>query len=343
MSRRVRTLLLGGVLFLVLLIVAVALPVPYVVLGPGPTINTLGSYGSEKVLVITGRAENAVAGHLNLTTVSVSTGNVSVFQAISGWLAGDRVVVPRETIYPPGQTQEQVQQQDAEQFSDSQTSAEGAAFCELTYPHYFGVLGTSSTMRPADALKTGDRLVSLDGRSVDTTAKLQAVLPTLTPGSSAAVVVVRRGVSTPVTLTLQPPAPGGKGARIGISVADTCFPPTFDVKIGLNSDIGGPSAGMMFALGIIEKVGSEDLTGGRFIAGTGTIDLAGKVGAIGGIQLKMIAARRAGATVFLAPASNCTDVRGHIPKGLTVAQVSTLHQAVQTLEAVKAGQAVTPC
>lgn len=342
MSRRVRTLLIGGVLFIVLALVAVALPVPYVVLGPGPTINTLGSYGSEKVLVITGTKVNTVSGHLNLTTVSVSTGRLSAFQALSGWLAGDRVVVPRETIYPPGQSQQQVQQQDAEQFSGSQTSAEGAAFCQLKFPRYFGVLGTSNLVKPAGALKVGDRLISLDGKAVDTAAALQAELVTLSPGRPATVVVKRGTAVTPVQVTLQKPASGSKGARIGISVADTCFAP-FEVKIGLNDDIGGPSAGMMFALGILDVVGPTDLTGGRFIAGTGTIDLTGNVGAIGGIQLKMIAARRAGATVFLAPAGNCADVRGNIPKGLTVAKVSTLNQAVEVLASVKAGQPVTSC
>lgn len=342
MSRRVRTLLIGGILFIVLALVAVALPVPYVVLGPGPTINTLGSYGSERVLVISGKKPNAVTGHLNLTTVSVSTGRISAFEALSGWLAGDRVVVPRETIYPPGQSQQQVQQQDAEQFSDSQTSAQGAAFCQLKYPRYFGVLGVSNLLKPAGALKLGDRLTSLDGKAVDTATALQAVLATLTPGRPATVVVTRASVVTTVHVTLQKPAPGSKGARIGISVADTCFAP-YDVKIGLNDDIGGPSAGMMFALGILDEVGPTDLTGGRFIAGTGTIDLTGNVGAIGGIQLKMIAARRAGATLFLAPAANCADVRGNIPKGLTVAKVSTLSQALQVLASVKAGHPVTSC
>jgi len=345
MSRRVRTLLVGGVLFVILALVAVALPVPYVVLGPGPTINTLGAYGSEQVIVITGRNSNVVSGHLNLTTVSVSTGRLSVLQAINGWLAGDRVVVPRETIYPPGRTQEQVQQQEAAlAFGMPMGPIELADTVGLDICLAVGkMLGTSDAVKPAGALKIGDQLVSLGAQAIDTSERLQAVLATATPGRTADVVVVRRGVRTPVRVTLLSPAAGGKGARIGISVADTCFAPSFDVKIGLNDAIGGPSAGMMFALGIIEKVGAEDLTGGRFIAGTGTIALDGTVGPIGGIQLKMIAARRAGATVFLAPAGNCADVRGNVPKGLTVAKVATLHQAVRTLESVKTGQSVGSC
>jgi PDZ domain-containing protein len=342
-SRRVRTLVIGGVLFLVLAIVALILPVPYVILGPGPTINTLGSYGTQQVITISGKKANKTTGHLNLTTVSISTGRISVFQALEGWLAGDQVVVPRETIYPPGQSVQQVAQQDSEDFSDSQDNAEGAAFCALKYPSYFGVLGVATDMKPAGALKIGDRLETIDGRSITTSAKLQAVLATLTPGAKATVVVARDGVSTPVSLTLLQPATGHKGARMGIVVADTCYAPNFSVKIGLNDDIGGPSAGMMFALGIIQELGSQDLTGGRFIAGTGTIDLDGSVGPIGGIQLKMIAARRAGATLFLAPAGNCSDVRGNIPKGLTVAKVSKLSGALTVLSETKAGQTVPGC
>ncbi|MDQ6938186.1 MAG: PDZ domain-containing protein [Actinomycetota bacterium] len=342
MSRRVRTLVVGGVLFLVMAVLAISLPVPYVILSPGPTINTLGSYGGQKIIVLNGRTENGTHGNLNLTTVSISTGRVSVLQAISGWLAGDQVVVPRETIYPPGRSEKQVAQQDATDFTDSQTSAEGAAFCELRYPRYFGVIGTSPDMSPAGALKYGDKLLSLNGAPITDQKSLLATLAGQKPGSSGAVVVQRKGTPTTVNLTLLAPASGRTGARIGVAVADTCFA-GFGVSLGLNDAIGGPSAGMMFALGIIDKVGADDLTGGRFVAGTGTIDLDGKVGPIGGIQLKMIAARRAGATVFLAPEGNCSDVRGNVPKGLTVAKVSTLHQAVQALDAVKAGTALTGC
>ena len=110
-----------------------------------------------------------------------------------------------------------------------------------------------------------------------------------------------------------------------------------------SSDLGGPSAGMMFALGIIDKLTPMNLTGGRFIAGTGEITPSGQVQAIGGIQQKMVGARNAGATIFLAPASNCSDVRGAVPAGLRVVKVSTLNQAVTDLEAVEAGRPVPSC
>jgi PDZ domain-containing protein len=99
----------------------------------------------------------------------------------------------------------------------------------------------------------------------------------------------------------------------------------------------------MFALGIIDKLTTLDLTGGKFIAGTGEIEPSGQVDAIGGIQQKMVAARQAGATVFLAPAANCPDTKGAIPSGLRVVKVSTLDQAVTYLEALKANRAVPSC
>jgi PDZ domain-containing protein len=134
----------------------------------------------------------------------------------------------------------------------------------------------------------------------------------------------------------------GTGGRIGITVSPGCFAP-FEVDLGLANQIGGPSAGLMFALGIIDKVGPANLTSGRFIAGTGEIRPDGTVAPIGGIQLKMIAARRAGATIFLAPSDNCNDVSGAIPRGLSVVKVSNLHQAVQDLGALQKGQAVPHC
>ena len=108
-------------------------------------------------------------------------------------------------------------------------------------------------------------------------------------------------------------------------------------------DIGGPSAGMMFALGIIDKLTGLNLTGGRFIAGTGEITQSGQVEPIGGIQQKMVGARDAGATVFLTPASNCSDTTGAVPAGLRLVKVSTLSQAVTYLEDIKAGKPVPSC
>ncbi|MBN9620298.1 MAG: PDZ domain-containing protein, partial [Actinobacteria bacterium] len=138
---------------------------------------------------------------------------------------------------------------------------------------------------------------------------------------------------------------GGKGGRLDISVNDTCLAP-FPLTINLQ-DVGGPSAGLMFALGIIDKVGPYDLTKGQYIAGTGELDPSdpakGTVEPIGGIALKMIAARNAGATVFLAPAGNCDTVRSATPSGLKVVKVSTVSDAVQDLLKLQRNEPVPSC
>jgi PDZ domain-containing protein len=341
-SRRARTLLISGVLFVVLFVLALTLPVPYVVLSPGPTYNTLGNDSSGRtIIVINGKDTNQTSGHLNMTTVSVSTGSISVFQAVYGWLASDEVVVPKSAVYPPGQSEQQVQQQDTRDFAESQDSAVAAASCELGYPKKFGVEEVAG-QTSADKLRPADVLLTLDGKSIDTQTKLIAALAAKQPGDTVHIALTRAGKPQTATVTLGKPLPGRSGGSLGINVGDVCAPP-FSVDLGLGNQIGGPSAGLMFALGIMDKVGPVDLTKGMFIAGTGTIDPDGTVGPIGGIQLKMIAARRAGATVFLAPAGNCADVRGATPSGLKVVKVQKLHDAVQDLLALQAGQAVPGC
>lgn len=346
MSRRVRTLIPGVVILAILVVLAATLPVPYVVLSPGPTLNTLGTYqttgGDQQIIAIKGKQANKTTGNLNLTTVQSTVGRITAFQALLGWIKGDEIVVPRETIYPPGVSQDQVNQQDAQDFSDSQNSAEAAAFCELGYPKGFGVLATSNSITPKGALQVGDELVSFGGTALTDSDSLSKAESAHKAGDQVTLQIKRLGAAKTVTVTLNPPAQGSTKPTIGIAAGQTCFA-SFQVDVGLNDQIGGPSAGLMFALGIMEKVGTGDITGGKFIAGTGTIDATGKVGPIGGIQLKMIAARRAGASVFLAPVDNCTDVRGNVPKGLEVVKVSSLHDAVTALQQIKAGQHPAGC
>ena len=120
-----------------------------------------------------------------------------------------------------------------------------------------------------------------------------------------------------------------------------------DVKVTLKlADVGGPSAGLLFSLGIVDKLNGDgtggDLTGGRTIAGTGTIDPAGKVGAVGGVSLKTQAASRDGATVFLVPKAECGDAKAELPKGLRLVPVTTLKGAVNALTALESGKGSVP-
>ena len=344
LSRRVRALIISAVAFLVLFALTITLPVPYVVESPGPTYNTLGtdSYGKQ-IIVINGTTVKSTTGNLNMTTVDLNTDRQTAFDVLVAWLRSDESVVPREVIFPPGQTEQQVNQQNTQQFTESQDNAIAAASCELGYPKRFGVATVSSTGAAYQKLQPSDLIETINGKKADTADLLHAVLQQNSPGTSVTAGIIRYGKATNVAITLGQPLSGNTGGSLGISVSDSICQAPFEVDLGLGNQIGGPSAGLMFALGIMDKVGSVDLTHGMFIAGTGTIDTSGAVGPIGGIALKMIAARRAGATVFLAPAGNCNEVRGATPAGLRVVMVSTLHDAVQDLENLAAGRAVPGC
>jgi PDZ domain-containing protein len=343
LSRRVRTLIVCAVVFFVLLALLLTLHVPYVLLSPGPTFNTLGTDDAgHQIIVIKGTRTHRTTGNLNMTTVDVSTHPISAFAALSGWLMHTEVVVPRSSVYPPGQSQKQVDQQNHAEFTASQDSAITAAACELGYPKRLGITGVQSPGPSATKIKPGDEITALDGTRVTSATQLTGALDANPPGSTVTLAVVREGRPKTVRVRLGPAIEGRTGGSLGVTLGPLCQLP-FSVDLGLGNQIGGPSAGMMFALGILDKVGKSDLTHGRFIAGTGTIDANGTVGAIGGIQLKMMAARNAGATVFLAPSANCSDVVGAVPSGLNVVRVSTLHDAVTDLQRLATGGSVPSC
>jgi PDZ domain-containing protein len=206
-----------------------------------------------------------------------------------------------------------------------------------------GVLSVQSDSANASVLKPADEFVSAAGTPITSDTALKTVLNAHKAGDKIPAVISRAGKRLTVTLTLMPPSKDSTPPtpRIGITLTQGCLFP-FEVDLGLGG-IGGPSAGLMFALGLVDKLSTDDLTHGKFIAGTGEIFPTGTVGPIGGIQLKMLGARRAGATVFLAPAANCTDVRGNVPAGLTVVRVASLHEAVASLQTMANGGAVAGC
>lgn len=340
MSRRLVTMSVGAVLLVALGIVGARLPVPYAALGPGPTLDTLGSVDNQEIISVEGRTPNKTAGHLNLTTVSVSDG-LNLFDALRGWFDGDVSVVPRSEIFPPDKTPAQVEQDNTQAFADSEDAAVVAALRELRFPDKIVVAGLAKNSASTDKLKTRDILVSVGGKPAANPDELTKFLTATQPGTKVTVVYERdhKRATTDVTLGK---APNRAGGALGITIDYRPVAP-FDVDIKVGEDIGGPSAGLMFALGIMEKVGPAELTGGKFIAGTGTIDETGKVGPIGGIPLKMIAARAKGAVVFLVPADNCQEAAGATPDGLQLVKVTTLHQALGALQTLRSGGTPEGC
>ncbi|MCU1661568.1 MAG: Lon-like protease [Pseudonocardiales bacterium] len=338
MNRRTWNLVAAGMLALALGVLAATLPVPMVALGPGPTYDTLGDVDGTPVVAVDGLQVYPTSGHLNMTTVSV-TDQLTLLTTLGLWASGDRQVVPRSQVFPPEKSDKQVQQENTDQFAASEANAEVAALTELRLPTRV-VVGDLVPNSPAQGrLQVGDEIVAVSGRPVDSPAAVSTALATTKPGQSVTVTYRRSGEQhdADVVLGSSPDRPQGLlGVRPGIE------PQAGDIRISLG-DIGGPSAGLMFALAVIDKLTPGGLTAGRFIAGTGTITPDGQVGPIGGIPFKMRAARDAGATAFLVPADNCAEAVANDPDGLQLVRVATLGDALTGLGALSAGRPTPSC
>lgn len=341
MTRRAVLLSGGMLLTAVLLVVLLLMPVPYAVNSPGPTLDTLGSHDDQELISISGAETFDSTGQLRLTTVSTSGGPgfpSSVLGVLAGWVGASNLVLPVESVFPPEATQEQLDRRNEAQMVSSQENATVAALEELGYtvPVTLTVHDAVEGSGAEGVVEPGDVLVSFDGTPLTSYGQLIELLAGTEPGSTVTLGVQRAGddVDLPVVTAARE---DGDGSQLGVYI-DPTFDPPVDVTIRIDQ-IGGSSAGTMFALGIIDMLTPEDEANGEVIAGTGTMDLNGTVGPIGGIRQKMAGALRDGADWFLAPADNCDQVVGHVPDGLTVVRVSTLHEAREAVEAIGAGTA----
>ncbi len=330
----------GVVLLVVFGVLGAAVPVPYVAQVPGPTFNTLGEVEGEPIISVEGRERTEAEGELVLTTVGVSRAGLRMVEAVQGWFDGEVSVVPEETVYPPGRSEQETRDANRQAFLTSEEAAEVAALAELGYPVKVVVRGLSDDSPAEGELQEGDAIESVGGRPTPDLATLDAVLQSIPGGTTVPVAYTRLGQPGTATVTTRA-ADDREGSLLGVLVREQPAAP-FDVDIAVE-DVGGPSAGLMLTLGILDLVGDTDLTGGATVAGTGTIDANGEVGPIGGIQLKMIAAEGIGAELFLVPADNCADALAAPQPGLTLARVSDLDQAMTALEDFRAGRTPQPC
>ncbi|MCG7416054.1 PDZ domain-containing protein [Microbacterium sp. ACRRU] len=326
-----------------ILFVFTFLPSPYVIQQPGPVLNTLGTSPNadgEDVPLITvpDEDETSTEGRLDLLTVQVN-GNrertPSWMELALAWFDPSRAVVPLDRIFPTDQTTEERNTENAALMSDSQLEASAAALRELGYdvPQEIVVGTVADDGASAGVLDLGDVITSLDGTPVSSVEEVRAAVQS-GEGAPVTLGIEREGAETSVSVTPRWGEVNGQQQwllGVGLTAA---FDLPVDVKIQINN-VGGPSAGMMFALGIIDKMSPGDLTGGEHFAGTGTIDAQGNVGGIGGIRQKLFGARDAGAAWFLAPQANCNEVVGHVPDGIRVFAVSTLEEALTVLETVR--------
>ncbi len=322
--------------------VAMLVPTPYAVTSPGPTFNTLGDVKGKPLIDVVGAPSYDSKGQLRFTTVQLAGGpgfDVTLPRLLEGWLDGAQTVSPAEVYFPPDVTQEQVDAANAQEMTTSQEDATVAALEELGYsvPATLTIADTVDGSGAAGALRKDDVLVALDGTPIPGYAELTAFMDAVTAGAVVQVTVQRDGAETVVPVTTTADRSGR--ALLGVLIDPTFHLPV-DVRIQIE-DVGGPSAGTMFALGIINELTQPDETGGNVIAGTGTMALDGEVGEIGGIRQKMLGARHDGAQWFLAPVANCGDVVGNEPGGLDVVAVATLHEARQAVEAIGRGDGGT--
>lgn len=334
---RYRWPFIAKLFFFLLTIVTLAAPIPYVFFKPGVPDNVTGKL----ISIESGADSYEVNGKLFITSILVTNPYSPVFGAetIYNWAIGPHVVLPRETVYPPAVEGEVIERDSRAEMSGSKVTATAAALTYLGYrfEKVYIVSRIRDYSKAKSKLEPGDRILSVDGMRIGDIEEIRTAYSDRKIGDVIEIEVERLvdKKETRVRELIELVAnqePGADPTRpaIGILVGTTAkFPVEVDFNI---RGVGGPSAGLVFAIGVIEKMTAEDLLRGRKIAGTGTISADGVVGAIGGIEEKMIGASRIGATIFLAPRENCPDIK-HVPKGLKVIPVSTLSEAIAALRA----------
>jgi PDZ domain-containing protein len=322
------------VLLCAMLLGGLFIPVPYVIEQPGPAIDVLGDYEHRKVLEIDGHKTYPTDGELMMTTVAVSGGpgyRVTPAEVMRSWFDRTRAVSPRETVFPDDQTQDETSLQNTVDMKTSQQDAIAVALDELDVDYTEGVFvaGIEKDAPAQDTLEAGDQVLAVGGRSAQDTKGFQELTAATPKGQDVDMTIRRDGTKKDV----QVPTEVRDGSpKMGIVLAAGYdFP--FDVKIGVG-EVGGPSAGTMFALSVYDQLTPGSLTDGQKIAGTGTIDDKGKVGPIGGIRQKLVGASDAGADFFLAPGANCEDVAGAEPDGMSVVRVDTFDDALGAVRSI---------
>jgi len=311
------------VVALVALVVLTFLPTPYVIQRPGPVYDTLGT------------AADAEGEQVPLISIE----GTETFETAGtlAWMDRSRAVVPLDSVFPEGVTTEQRDERNATLMVDSQHEATAAALNALDYDTgaQVAVVDVLEDSPAQGALEPDDIVTAIGGTPVDSAKQLRQAIQDA-GGDPVMLTVLRGGEEKTVEVTPEKQVEGDVTTwLIGVTLR-TDYDFEIDVTLQLDN-VGGPSAGMMFALGIVDTLTPGELNGGENIAGTGTIEADGTVGPIGGIRQKLYGARDAGADFFLAPESNCDEVTGHVPDGLTVISTATLDDSLAALEVIADG------
>ena len=349
MNQRVLAAFLAMPLVAALAVVALFKPLPYTTYAPGPTIDVLGAPdGKEIIQVPSGQKTYRDDGQLRMTTVSVTPkdSNLNLFQVMGGWLDRDDAVYPKEAVYPDDKTPDQVRDEGQVQMVSSQDTAVAVALRalgETVTPSLEVTLISPGS--PADgALAVRDLIRKVNGTPLSddigkASDELRAAIKSTPPGEQVTLTVLRDGKEVDVQVTPEERSADLFGAvtvtgspQIGIHLGQGFILP-FPVTVTIDPRIGGPSAGLMFSLAIYDTLTPGSLTGGGRVAGTGEIAPDGTVGAIGGIQQKIVGAREDGAELFLVPADNCEDAKGAHNGDMRLVRVDTFDTAKSAVEA----------
>ncbi|MBA2953839.1 PDZ domain-containing protein [Nocardioides sp. MAH-18] len=334
MTQRTLAGILAVPLLLALAVVAAFESLPYVTYKPGLTVNVLGDNDEgEPIIDVEGKPTYEDDGQLRMTTVYVSQRDAhnTVFDLMAAWISPSDAVYPFEAVYPEQGTVEQDKEESQAEMTSSQDAATAAALTELGYDVTDPVVAGVEKGAPAEGeLKTGDVILEVGGTKVETTDDVVAAVTGAPAGRPLEIVVRRDGKRRSVTVT---PLEVDGRTQIGIQLGTQTDDFPVDVTIGIDPAIGGPSAGLMFSLGIYDTLTPGSLTGGEAVAGTGTIDASGNVGPIGGIQQKIVGAREDGAQLFLVPPDNCDEALGAQNGDMRLVEAATTHSAIQSIEA----------
>ena len=316
-----------------------------VVYQPGPVYDTLGEIGEERRIINLDDDLRTypTEGHLWFTTIHLDGGpgdDLSAWEWLRAELDPASTVVPREDVFPEDVTAEQIREQNTQLMQHSQQDAAVVALraTGVEIPEDI-VVAQVIVDAPADGvLHVDDQILNIDGEDMADARAVQDRLQEVEPGETVPMSLLRDGEE----MTIQVPTTRDEDS--GRTIVGVYLAPRYDLPYDVSIDagnVGGPSAGLMFALAVYDQITPGALTGGRSIAGTGTISSSGVVGGIGGITQKMYAAERAGASLFLAPSDNCGEVVDATPRDLPVAAVGTFEEALEVVELVAAADDVS--
>ncbi len=342
-TRRTAAALWAAFLGIALAAIIALIPLPYAVLRPGPATNTLGKGSDGKPLVtVVGAPTYPTTGALDFTTVSVSGGpgrRVNAWDLLGAYLSSSAEIYREDQLFAPGTTSEQVKERNAAEMTSSQEEATAVALRSIgkTVTTRYAIASVAEGTPAAAVLKPDDIVLAVDGTTIASLADIQRLVRAHTSGQEVRLTIRRAGKDQDVsarTTTVE-----------GVTALGVRMQPVYDYPFEVTidaGDVGGPSAGTMFALAVRDILTPGAMTGGKKIAGTGTIDDAGEVGPIGGIRQKIVGAKEAGATYFLAPADNCRDLAGEQIEGITVVRIATFDDAVHAVDEIAAGGSDLP-